>query len=77
MLRQSIGLSPDGWTLNGPGVFIQGLLVCDADGNIVQRTLLSNDVVRRMNAFAEERGVSVIAYTTGMCLCMRGMCVRM
>jgi hypothetical protein len=65
MLRESIGMSPNGWTLNGPGVFIQGLLVCDENGQIVKRTLLDNKVVRRMNTFAEQRGVSVIAYTTG------------
>jgi hypothetical protein len=29
MMRKQMGLEQEGWTLNGPGVFIQGLLVCN------------------------------------------------
>jgi len=64
MMREQMGMSSDGWTLNGPGVFIQGLLVCDDQGNIVKRTLLTNEVVRQMNEFAAQRGVQIVAYTS-------------
>ena len=65
MIRKDMGFEEHGWTLNGPGVFIQGLLVCDATGEVVHRTLLDNQAARKLNAFGAERGVTVVAYTTG------------
>lgn len=64
-LRNDLGLTTDGFTINGPGVFIQGLLVCDSDSKPVQELLLSNAAVRQVNAFCAEHQISVLAYGTG------------
>ena len=63
-LRESLGLTSDGWNLNGPSVFIQGLMVCDSEDRIVFSRLLSQEMVREMDRFAAERNITVIAYTT-------------
>ena len=63
-VRRQLGFTGGGYSLNGPGVFIQGLLVCDKSGEPVQQLLLPAEVIREMNRFAAERGISLVAYTT-------------
>lgn len=63
-LRESLGLKTNGWNLNGPSVFIQGLMVCDSEDKIVFSRLLSQEMVREMDTFAADRRITVIAYTT-------------
>lgn len=50
------------WTLNAPGVFVQGLLVCGADGVVANRSLLPAAVVDRCRQVADARGWTVLAY---------------
>jgi len=63
-VRASLGLPGDGWSLNGPGVFIQGLLVCDEQGVSVQQKLLPAPVIQSLLDFCEARSFTVVAYTT-------------
>ena len=63
-VRASLGLPGDGWSLNGPGVFIQGLLVCDEQGASVQQKLLPAPVIQSLLDFCEARSFTVVAYTT-------------
>jgi len=63
-LRRQLGFNAAGYSLNGPGVFIQGLLVCNQAGEAVQQLLLTAEVIATMNAWAAERGLSLVAYTT-------------
>ena len=63
-LRRQLGFNSAGYSLNGPGVFIQGLLVCNQAGEAVQQLLLTAEVIATMNAWAGERGLSLVAYTT-------------
>lgn len=49
---------------NAPGVFIQGLVVySDAGDEVLFERLLGADIVTQVEAFCEENGVSVIAYS--------------
>ncbi|KAJ1478518.1 hypothetical protein T484DRAFT_1817428 [Baffinella frigidus] len=41
-----------------------GLLVCDSAGATVQRLLLPADVIATLLTFCDERGFTVVAYTT-------------
>jgi len=63
-VMESMGLPEESWTLNGPSVFIQGLLVCNPEGKAIHRTVLDNPTVRKVNALAADRGVSLVSYTT-------------
>ena len=63
-VRRELGYVGGGYSLNGPGVFIQGLLVCDEAGQPVQQLTLPPDVIERINSFAAERKISLVAYTT-------------
>jgi len=63
-LRRQLGFNAAGYSLNGPGVFIQGLLVCNQAGEAVQQLLLTAEVIATMNAWAAERGLALVAYTT-------------
>jgi len=64
-VRQQLGYTdPSGYSLNGPGVFIQGLLVCDVHGKPVQQLTLSANVIAVMNAFAARRQIALVAYTS-------------
>lgn len=51
------------WTLNAPGVFVQGLLVCDAAGGVVRRWLLPRGTVELCLEAAGRRGWTLLAYT--------------
>jgi len=53
------------WTLNAPGVFVQGMLVCNAAGEVVFRNTLPHDVVRLCLDVASRCGWTVLAYTDG------------
>jgi hydroxymethylpyrimidine pyrophosphatase-like HAD family hydrolase len=46
----------------GPGVFMQGLLVYDADGTLVHERVLEDAVVQECIAMAEERSMTLTAY---------------
>jgi hydroxymethylpyrimidine pyrophosphatase-like HAD family hydrolase len=64
-VRQQLGCTdPTGYSLNGPGVFIQGLLVCDVHGKPVQQLTLSANVIAVMNSFAARRQIALVAYTS-------------
>ena len=63
-VRQQLGYMDRGYSLNGPGVFIQGLLVCDVHGKPVQQLTLSANVIAVMNAFAAQRQIALVAYTS-------------
>ena len=45
-LRASLGLQGQSWNLNGPSVFIQGLMVCDSADRIVLMISGANGAVR-------------------------------
>jgi len=53
------------WALNAPGVFVQGLLVCDSLGEVVHRRLLPSDLVKSCREIAEKLGLTVLAYVDG------------
>lgn len=63
-IRHELGFTSNGYSLNGPGVFIQGLLVCDENGRAVQQLTLMPPVIEEMNQFAALRAISLVAYTT-------------
>lgn len=49
---------------NTPGVFIQGLVVYSGAGDeVLFERLLSEDVIAQVEAFCEDQGVSLIAYS--------------
>lgn len=56
-------LAASGWTLNAPGVFVQGLLVCGIDGRVVHRQLLPPRLVQLCGETARAHGWTVLAYT--------------
>jgi Cof subfamily protein (haloacid dehalogenase superfamily) len=49
--------------LQTPGVFVQGLLIYDADGNIKQEQSLDAKTLRRAIQYAESAGFEIIAYS--------------
>jgi len=51
------------WTLNAPGVFVQGLLVRDAKGDVVSKQALGSEVVGSCRDAANSRNWTVLAYT--------------
>jgi Cof subfamily protein (haloacid dehalogenase superfamily) len=48
--------------LNMPGVFVQGLVICAADGTVLQQRYLHMDIVEQVVPFCQEYGVDVFAY---------------
>ncbi|CAE7223463.1 YBEY [Symbiodinium natans] len=51
------------WTLNAPGVFVQGLRVCDSAGQVVSTTLLPARVFDACARLAKQEGWTLLAYT--------------
>ena len=52
-----------------PGVFIQGLLTCDADGTVLESIELDVDVATSIVRFAEQQNKTLIAFCGGRILC--------
>jgi Cof subfamily protein (haloacid dehalogenase superfamily) len=49
--------------LTTPGVFLQGLIVYNADGSIRHQQTLAPELVREIAAYARTKGVSLVAYS--------------
>lgn len=49
--------------LRTPGIFVQGLLIANADGSTRHQQTLDVQIARRVISFVEERGFSVMAYS--------------
>jgi len=49
--------------LRTPGVFTQGLIVCNADGSVRSQVTLSEEAVNRVFAFCSEHGFTYFAYS--------------
>lgn len=54
-----------------PGVFLQGLWVCDADGKVLHSRALASHVAFDCINFASEQGVTLTAYCGERILCER------
>ncbi len=54
----------DQLNLNTHGIFMQGLIVYDGDGKILWQQTLDPDAARQAINYAEERGFSLIAYSS-------------
>ena len=52
-----------------PGVFIQGLLTCDADGNVIESIELDSIIAQSVIRFAERRGRTLVAFCGRRILC--------
>jgi len=48
--------------LQTPGVFIQGLVICAANGTVLQQEQLGMGIVEQVVPFAQEYGVDIFAY---------------
>ena len=48
--------------LTTPGVFAQGLVICDPEGNILHETVLDPDIVGAVLATLQDMAIPVIAY---------------
>jgi hydroxymethylpyrimidine pyrophosphatase-like HAD family hydrolase len=46
----------------GPGVFMQGLLVCDVDGQVIYERALEDEIVQQCIAMAEQWDLTLTAY---------------
>ena len=57
--------------LDTPGVFVQGLIIYNADGTIRQEHTLDADVARHAIQHAESLGFEVIAYSGNRLVCKR------
>lgn len=63
-LTATLGMeTSSGWTLNAPGVFVQGLLVCDARGQVTQARLLEPALCRACSQVAALHHWTLLAYT--------------
>eukprot|EP00434_Breviolum_minutum_P039468 symbB.v1.2.035050.t1/scaffold4628.1/size54286/1 len=51
------------WTLNAPGVFVQGLRICDAGGQVVGAKILNKKVCELCYGLAEKKQWTLLAYT--------------
>lgn len=49
--------------LKSPGIFLQGLVTYDADGQIMHQQTLDPAVARSVITFADERGFLIVAYS--------------
>lgn len=48
--------------LNTPGVYVQGLVICDGRGVVQEQTLLHKAVVKQVEQIARQHDLAVIAY---------------
>jgi Cof subfamily protein (haloacid dehalogenase superfamily) len=48
--------------LKTPGIFVQGLMICEPDGKIKHQQTLSPEIARQVITFAEDRGFNLVAY---------------
>ncbi|CAD7695014.1 unnamed protein product [Ostreobium quekettii] len=52
-----------------PGVFLQGLLVCDADGTVLHEQALEEDLALQCIEFSKRHGLTITAYCGSRILC--------
>ena len=52
-----------------PGVFIQGLLVCDADGTVLESIELDRNIAKSIVAFADRTNRTLVAFCGDRILC--------
>lgn len=57
--------------LDTPGVFVQGLIICNADGTVRQEHKLDSEVARHVIQYAESQGFEVVAYSGNRLVCKR------
>lgn len=57
--------------LDTPGVFVQGLIICNADGTVRQEHKLDSEVARHIVQYAESQGFEVVAYSGNRLVCKR------
>ncbi|MEM9952659.1 MAG: HAD family hydrolase [Chloroflexota bacterium] len=55
--------------LDTPGVFVQGLIIYNADGTVRQEHKLDPDIARHAIQYAQSQGYQVIAYSGGRLVC--------
>eukprot|EP00475_Leptophrys_vorax_P027390 TRINITY_DN39075_c0_g1_i1.p1 TRINITY_DN39075_c0_g1~~TRINITY_DN39075_c0_g1_i1.p1 ORF type:complete len:386 (-),score=22.76 TRINITY_DN39075_c0_g1_i1:219-1376(-) len=55
--------------LSTPGVFLQGLLIYSADGNLLFERVMAEDVARQVINFAQAEGITLTAYCGDRILC--------
>ncbi|NOK86046.1 MAG: hypothetical protein GFH27_549395n68 [Chloroflexi bacterium AL-W] len=48
--------------INAPGVYIQGLAICNPDGTVLQQQTLDVSLLRRVITFVEDRRFDIVAY---------------
>lgn len=56
--------------LDTPGIYVQGLIIFNADGSVRHQQTLDPDMARRVITFVEQRGHKVMAYS-GNCLLIK------
>ena len=56
---------------DAPGVFVQGLVTCEADGTVLESVALDAEIAERVIRFADERGVTAVAFCGETILCDR------
>lgn len=56
--------------LDTPGIYLQGLAICESDGTVKWQQTLNPSLTRQVITFAEDRGFTVIAYS-GMRILVR------
>ncbi|MAU11966.1 MAG: hypothetical protein CL607_19235 [Anaerolineaceae bacterium] len=49
--------------LDTPGIYVQGLIIFNADGSVRHQQTLDPDMARRVITFVEQRGYKVMAYS--------------
>lgn len=49
--------------INTPGVFVQGLMLYNADGTVKSQTKLDPKVTRKVIQYSEQQGMDVVAYS--------------
>ncbi len=54
--------------IKDPGIFTQGLAVHRADGTVLREQHLDPDIARKVITFVEDRGLAVVAYSSGRLL---------
>ncbi|MCB8944849.1 MAG: HAD family hydrolase [Ardenticatenaceae bacterium] len=59
-----------------PGVFIQGLIICAADGTVLAQQQLGMDIVEQVVPFVQEHGVDVFAYCHERLLTLQDSALR-
>ena len=47
---------------DAPGVFVQGLVTCEADGTVLESVALDAEIAERVIRFADARGVTTVAF---------------